>query len=94
VTFKGSGTLIVRLGAPPYIALTVNGLAAKLPSGVTAAYSVELTPASASACLGLGLRLPGPRPRPAAAWAQAPVPVWLSIAEPRSGERRVRSSAP
>jgi hypothetical protein len=46
VTFKGSGTLIVRFGAPPYIALRVNGLVAALPSGVTAAYSVDLTPAS------------------------------------------------
>ncbi len=46
VTFKGSGSLIVRLGAPPYIALRVDGLTAELPSGVTAAYSVDLTPAT------------------------------------------------
>jgi hypothetical protein len=45
-TYKGSGTLIVDLGAPSHFALSVNGLTAELPTGVTQAYSFELTPAS------------------------------------------------
>lgn len=45
-TFKGSGTLIVDLGAPSHFGLTVNGLTADLPTGVTQAYSFDLTPAS------------------------------------------------
>jgi hypothetical protein len=45
-TYHGSGALVVTLGAPAYIGLTVNGLTAELPSGVTQAYGVELTPAS------------------------------------------------
>ncbi len=36
----------MTLGAPRYIGLTVNGLVAELPSGVTQPYNVELTPAS------------------------------------------------
>jgi hypothetical protein len=45
-TYKGSGALIVRLGAPAYIGLTVNGLVAELPSGLKQTYSVDLTPGS------------------------------------------------
>jgi hypothetical protein len=45
-TFKGSGALIVTLGAPPYIGFSVDGLTAELPSGYKQAYSVDLTPAS------------------------------------------------
>jgi type II secretory pathway pseudopilin PulG len=45
-SYKGSGTLIVRLGAPVHISVTVNGLTAELPSGVTQAYSFDLTPAA------------------------------------------------
>jgi len=45
-TYKGSGALIMRLGAPAYLGLTVNGLVAELPSGVTQSYDVEFTPAA------------------------------------------------
>ena len=45
-TYEGSGALVITLGAPAHIGFTVNGLVAELPSGVTQAYSVELTPAS------------------------------------------------
>ncbi|MGA3216994.1 MAG: RodZ domain-containing protein [Acidimicrobiales bacterium] len=45
-TYKGSGSLIVRLGAPVHIGITVDGLTAQLPSGVTQAYSFDLTPAT------------------------------------------------
>jgi hypothetical protein len=45
-TYKGSGALIVRVGAPPYIGLTVNGLKAELPTRATQAYSFDLTPAT------------------------------------------------
>jgi len=42
-TYKGSGTLQVRLGAPAYFYLTVNGLKVELPS-LTQAYSFDLVP--------------------------------------------------
>jgi len=45
-TYKGSGTLLVRLGAPSHFYLTVNGLKAELPS-LTQAYSFDLIPVSA-----------------------------------------------
>jgi hypothetical protein len=45
-SYKGSGTLVVSLGAPVHIGVTVNGLTAELPSGVTQAYSFNLVPAS------------------------------------------------
>jgi len=45
-TYEGSGALVITLGAPAYVAFTVNGLVAELPSGVTRPYSVELTPTS------------------------------------------------
>jgi len=45
-TYKGSGPLVVRLGAPAYIALQMDGLPVELPSGVTQTYNVDLTPAS------------------------------------------------
>ena len=45
-TYKASGAIVMPLGAPRYIGLTVNGLVAELPSGVTQPYNVELTPAS------------------------------------------------
>lgn len=45
-TYQGSGALVITLGAPAYVGFTVNGLVAKLPSGVTQPYKVELTPAS------------------------------------------------
>jgi hypothetical protein len=45
-TYKGSGALVVRLGAPTYIDLDVNGLAAKLPSALTQPYNVDLTPST------------------------------------------------
>ena len=45
-TYKGSGALVMTLGAPAYIGFTVNGLVAELPSGITQPYNVELTPAS------------------------------------------------
>jgi hypothetical protein len=45
-TYKASGAIVMTLGAPRYIGLTVNGLVAELPSGVTQPYNVELTPAS------------------------------------------------
>jgi hypothetical protein len=44
-TYKGSGALIMRLGAPAYLGLTVNGLVAKLPNGVKQSYNVEFNPA-------------------------------------------------
>ena len=43
-TFKGSGKLVVTLGAPAHFSLTVNGLVAELPRGVTQVYSFYLTP--------------------------------------------------
>jgi hypothetical protein len=45
-TYKGSGALVMTLGAPGYIGLTVNGLVADLPKGVGRPYNVELTPAA------------------------------------------------
>jgi hypothetical protein len=45
-TYKGSGALVMTLGAPAHIGFTVNGLAAEIPSGITQPYNVELTPAS------------------------------------------------
>ena len=45
-SYKGSGSLIVDLGAPSHFGLTVNGLKAELPTGVTQAYSFDLTQAS------------------------------------------------
>jgi len=45
-TFKGSGALIVTLGAPPYVSLSVDGLTAELPSGYKQAYSLDLAPTS------------------------------------------------
>ena len=45
-TYKGSGALVMTLGAPAHIGFTVNGLVAELPSGITQPYNVELTPAS------------------------------------------------
>jgi hypothetical protein len=44
-TYKGSGTLIVRLGAPVHFYLTVDGLKALLPT-YTQAYSLDLVPTS------------------------------------------------
>jgi len=43
-TYEGAGTLVMRLGAPAYLSLTVNGLPAKLPGGFTQPYDVKLTP--------------------------------------------------
>jgi hypothetical protein len=45
-TYKASGALLVDLGAPSHFSLSVDGLTADLPSGVTQAYSFDLTPAS------------------------------------------------
>ncbi len=45
-TYKGSGSLVVRLGAPGYMLLQLNGLPVELPSGVTETYNVDLTAAS------------------------------------------------
>ncbi|MGD0873890.1 MAG: RodZ domain-containing protein [Acidimicrobiales bacterium] len=44
-TYAASGALVVILGAPRFIGITVNGLAAELPSGISQPYNVELTPA-------------------------------------------------
>jgi len=45
-TYAASGALVVRLGAPAYIGLQVNGLPAELPSGQQQAYNVDFTPAT------------------------------------------------
>jgi hypothetical protein len=45
-TYRGTGPLVVRLGAPAYMVLQLNGLPVELPSGVTETYNVDLTPAS------------------------------------------------
>ena len=45
-TYKGSGSLLVTLGAPAHFSLSVNGLTVELPRGVTQVYSFDLTPAS------------------------------------------------
>ena len=45
-TYQGSGALVMTLGAPEYIGLTVNGLVAKLPRSISQPYDVELTPTS------------------------------------------------
>ncbi|MGD0982440.1 MAG: RodZ domain-containing protein [Acidimicrobiales bacterium] len=46
-TYTGSGALVMTLGAPEYIGLTVNGLVAELPRSITQPFNVELNPASA-----------------------------------------------
>ncbi len=46
-TYKGSGSLVVRLGAPVHIGLDVNGLVAKLPNGYSQPFNVDLAPSSA-----------------------------------------------
>ncbi|MGO9962902.1 MAG: RodZ domain-containing protein [Acidimicrobiales bacterium] len=45
-TYQGSGALVMTLGAPEYIGLTVNGLVAELPRSISQPYNVELTPIS------------------------------------------------
>lgn len=45
-TYRGSGALVMTLGAPEYIGLTVNGLVAELPRSISQPYNVELTPTS------------------------------------------------
>jgi len=45
-TYKGSGPLVVRLGAPAYMLLQLNGLPVELPSGATQSYNVDLNPTS------------------------------------------------
>ena len=45
-SYKASGALMVTLGAPSHLALTVDGLTAELPS-TTQAYSFDLVPATA-----------------------------------------------
>jgi hypothetical protein len=46
-TYKGSGALVVTLGAPAHFSLRVNGLTVELPRGVTQVYSFDLNPGSA-----------------------------------------------
>jgi hypothetical protein len=45
-TYQGSGALVMTLGAPEHIGLTVNGLVAELPRSISQPYNVELTPTS------------------------------------------------
>jgi hypothetical protein len=45
-TYKGSGALVVAIGAPAYAGLRVNGIVAQLPSGATQPYDVELSPSA------------------------------------------------
>jgi hypothetical protein len=45
--YKGSGSVVVTLGAPAHFSLSVNGLTVELPRGVTQVYSFHLTPSSA-----------------------------------------------
>jgi hypothetical protein len=45
-TYKGSGALVVAIGAPAYAGLSVNGIVAQLPSGATQPYDVDLSPAA------------------------------------------------
>ena len=45
-TYKAAGALVMTLGAPRYIALSVNGLVADLPAGINQPYNVELTPSA------------------------------------------------
>jgi uncharacterized membrane protein len=46
VTYSGSGTTVITLGAPAHISITVNGRVAELPSNVTVAYTVYLEPSA------------------------------------------------
>jgi hypothetical protein len=45
-SYQGSGALVVTLGAPEHIGLTVNGLVAELPRSITQPFNVELAPTS------------------------------------------------
>lgn len=45
-TYKASGALVVRVGAPPMIAVQINGKKVALPPGVVQPFDMTLSPAS------------------------------------------------
>jgi hypothetical protein len=44
-TYKASGPIVIRVGAPPYVKVTVNGIPAQLP-GYSQPYDVSFNPAT------------------------------------------------
>lgn len=47
VTYKATGPIVIRIGAPPYTSIQVDGVSAQLPV-TSQPYNVELTPGTAS----------------------------------------------
>ena len=47
-TFQATGPVVVRLGAPPYVSVQLDGIAVSLPSNNVQPYDLTFTPTSST----------------------------------------------